>query len=181
MRSDCLTSRRAAVVAGALACSASRHPSSAATVQGLPQQLGLGSCCDEYAAAFATVLEGVRAGYRLIDTAAHYDSEPAVGAALAEARGRGLIASGEVCTVTKIWFDDMGYEPALASAMRSMDNLQTERLDALLIHFPGSVDAVQSPARNRKLRADTWRACETLLSDGRVRRIGLSSAHLAHT
>ena len=131
------------------------------------------------------MLDGLRAGYRLLDTAAHYESEPAVGAALKEARRSGIISStDDVDIVTKIWFDDMGYEPALASTMRSLEKLQVERLDALLIHFPGSVDAVQSPARNKKLRAETWRACETLLNDGRVTKIGLSNytpRHLRET
>ena len=54
------------------------------------------------------MLDGLSAGYRLIDTAAHYESEAAVGAALSEARRRGL--TDEVRTVTKVWFDDMGFE-----------------------------------------------------------------------
>lgn len=47
-----------------------------------------------------------------------------------EARQQGLIGStDEVNTVTKVWFDSMGYDATLASAMRSMEQLQTERLD----------------------------------------------------
>ena len=177
-------SRRATLGAGAAALATSNapilSPAFAASSSSLPP-LGLGSCCDEYDASYSLVLDGLRAGYRLVDTAAHYASEPAVGAALAEARKNGIDG---VRTVTKIWFDDMGYEPALASAMRSIDNLQVERLDCLLIHFPGSYDAVQSPAKNKKLRVDTWKALEKLQSDGRVKTIGLSNytpRHLRET
>ena len=166
-------SRRAAV-SGALGVAMAPHASSALSQADLPP-IGLGTCCDGYDASYATVMEGVRTGYRLFDTAAHYDSEPAVGAALADARKRGLLDEAPARTVTKIWFDNMGYEPALASVKASLSNLQTERLDVLLIHFPGSYDAVQSPARNKLLRAETWRACETLLADGRARSIGLSN------
>ena len=71
-----------------------------------------------------------RLGYRLIDTAAHYPSEAAVGAALADARQNllgvhgGTGSGGGVRVVTKIWFDSMGYEPALASAMRRRDEFR---------------------------------------------------------
>ena len=184
MRAMKFYSRRATLGAGAAALATSNapilSPAFAASSSSLPP-LGLGSCCDEYDASYSLVLDGLRAGYRLVDTAAHYASEPAVGAALAEARKNGIDG---VRTVTKIWFDDMGYEPALASAMRSIDNLQVERLDCLLIHFPGSYDAVQSPAKNKKLRVDTWKALEKLQSDGRVKKIGLSNytpRHLRET
>ena len=175
---------RRALVAGGLAM-ASLSP--AWPVTGAPPPasslppLGLGSCCDDYDQSYDMVLGGLRTGFRLIDTAAHYESEAAVGAALVEARRRGLLTDDDQArTVTKIWFDDMGYESALASAKRSMKQLQTEQLDVLLIHFPGSIDAVQSPSRNRKLRADTWRACEALLKDGMVRKVGVSNWNARH-
>jgi 2,5-diketo-D-gluconate reductase A len=145
--------------------------------------IGLGTCCDEYDTAEAQVLAGLRAGYRLLDTAGHYDSEPAVGSAIREARARGLIGSekdDEVRTVTKIWFDDMGFEPTLAAAKRSMANLRVDRLDTVLVHFPGTIDAIQSPAANRKLRSETWRALELLLADGRCRGIGVSNYNRRH-
>lgn len=144
-------------------------------------QLGLGTCCDTYDAARTAILSGLRQGYRLLDTAAHYDSEPAVGDSLQEARRLGLLADGDnVEIVTKVWFDDMGYEATLASAQRSLANLRTERLDTLLVHFPGSIDAVQSPSKNRKLRSETWQALETLLADGRCRSIGVSNYSRRH-
>ena len=175
---------RRALVAGGLAM-ASVSPAWPVTgalpsASSLPP-LGLGSCCDDYEQSFEMVLGALRTGFRLIDTAAHYESEAAVGAALVEARRRGILADDEHArTVTKIWFDDMGYESALASAKRSMRQLQAERLDVLLIHFPGPIDAVQSPASNRKLRAETWRACEALLRDGLVRRVGVSNWTARH-
>lgn len=143
--------------------------------------IGLGTCCDDYDDSRQTILAGLAEGYRLIDTAAHYESEVAVGDAIVEARRRGIIKDASaVTTVTKVWFDDMGFEPTLASAKRSMSNLQTEQLDVVLVHFPGTIDSVQSPARNRKIRAETWRALETLLADGRCRAIGVSNYSRRH-
>jgi len=168
--------RRSVLAAGLGAAVGLPQPTKGATSP-LPR-IGLGSCCDDYETSLATVREGLNAGYRLVDTAAHYESELAVGAALAEARSSSL--KDEIRTVTKIWFDDMGYEPALASAKRSLKNLQVDQLDVLLIHFPGTIDAVQSPARNRQLRADTWRALEKFLDDGYCRSIGLSNYNRRH-
>lgn len=61
-----------------------------------------------------------------------------------------------------------------------MSKLQCDRLDVILVHFPGANDAVQSPTRNRKLRADTWRALEALHADGLCRAIGVSNYNRRH-
>lgn len=170
------------VTASAPPLIASATPS--ATVSALPR-LGLGTCCDEPEEAREQVLGALDAGYRLIDTAAHYPSEMAVGDAIATAFESGTLRSKEDLTVcTKIWFDEMGYEPALASIQRSLHRLRLDQLGVLLIHFPGAPDAVQDPKRNRRLREDTWRACERALEEGLTRRIGVSNwspRHLRET
>lgn len=107
--------------------------------------IGLGTCCEEPAEAAAQVVSAVEAGFRLVDTAAHYPGESGVGDALAALEARGAVRPGEVQVCSKIWFDDMGYEPALSSARGSLERLRRERLDVLLIHFPGSPDARQDP------------------------------------
>jgi diketogulonate reductase-like aldo/keto reductase len=76
------------------------------------------------------------------------------------------------------------YDQTIAAARRSLANLRTDQIDLLLIHFPGSPDAVQEPKRNRELRASTWRALEALYDDGIVRCIGVSNwtrKHLRET
>jgi diketogulonate reductase-like aldo/keto reductase len=82
---------------------------SSSTAPLLFPSIGLGTCCDTADEAFNLILQGLEAGYRLIDTAGHYDSEPAVGAALDKAIERGILRSRrEVAVCTKIWFADMG-------------------------------------------------------------------------
>jgi len=152
--------------------------------QPLWPSLGLGTCCDEFEAALPAISAGLDAGYRLIDTAAHYASEPAVGSALALQMASGSLKRSDVTLCTKIWFDDMGYDRTTASIQRSLRNLRTDHLDILLVHFPGSPDAVQDPTRNRKLRAETWRACEDAQAAGLARSIGVSNwtrRHLRET
>eukprot|EP00967_Tisochrysis_lutea_P145566 scaffold273433_cov28-Tisochrysis_lutea.AAC.1 len=143
--------------------------------------IGLGTCCDDAPTALHLVSLGLQAGYRLIDTAGHYDSEPAVGAAIDKAVEHGILRDkGEVTVCTKIWFTEMGYDKTIAAARRSLENLRSDQIDLLLVHFPGSPDSVQDPKRNRELRASTWRALETLRDDGLVRSIGVSNWSRRH-
>ena len=46
--------------------------------------------------------------------------------------------------------------------------------DLVLIHFPGTIDAVQSPAKNKKMRQESWKALEKLKQQGNIRAIGVS-------
>jgi len=156
-------------------------PARAAVVPLTLPPLGLGTCCDEADEASRLVLRGLEAGFRLIDTAGHYDSEPAVGEAIGQAVERGVLRSrSDVTVCTKLWFTEMGYDRAVAAARRSLNNLGVDQLDLLLIHFPGAPDAVQDPKRNREVRASTWRALETLQADGLVRSIGVSNWSRRH-
>ena len=176
MRSPALD-RRQAVSASLLSLGVAplSHWSAAAAASEAWPLIGLGTCCEEPAAAAAQVTSAVEAGFRLVDTAAHYPGESGVGDALSALEARGVVRPGEVQVCSKVWFDDMGYEPALSSARGSLARLRRERLDLLLIHFPGSPDARQDPKANRLRRAETWRALETLQADGYVRAIGLSN------
>ncbi|HKV40566.1 MAG TPA: aldo/keto reductase [Blastocatellia bacterium] len=106
-----------------------------------------------------SVLEAVGAGYRLIDTAAAYGNEEAVGKAIK----RGGIAREEIFVTTKLWIQDAGYERAKKAFERSLQRLQLDYLDLYLIHQPyGDVYG-------------SWRAMEDLYRDGRVRAIGVSN------
>ncbi|KAL1519701.1 hypothetical protein AB1Y20_023211 [Prymnesium parvum] len=177
-------SRRALIAAACLAAQRSVRASAQPTLLPHLPSIGLGTCCDEAERVQEQVTLALSQGYRLIDTASHYPGEEAIGAALDAAEASGVVARSEVTVCTKVWFDDMGYEAALSSAVRSMRRLRTEQLDLLLIHFPGTIDAVQEPKRNRKLREETWRALERLQADGRVLKIGVSnwtSRHLRET
>ncbi|MDO4888802.1 MAG: aldo/keto reductase [Actinomycetaceae bacterium] len=105
------------------------------------------------------VAEALDVGYRLIDTAAAYGNEEAVGRAVA-ASG---IARDELFITTKLWISDAGDGPAYDAFRRSADRLGLDVVDMFLIHQPfGDVYG-------------SWRAMERLLADGRVRAIGVSN------
>lgn len=108
-----------------------------------------------------SVSEALRTGYRLIDTAASYGNEAAVGNAIK----RSGVAREELFVTTKLWIQDAGYEKAKQAFERSLQRLQLEYLDLYLIHQPfGDVYGA-------------WRAMEELYQEGRIRAIGVSNFH----
>jgi diketogulonate reductase-like aldo/keto reductase len=107
-------------------------------------------------------------GYRHIDTAAAYGNESEVGEAV---HASGLDRS-EVFLETKIWISDYGYEQTLHGFEKSAGKLGVDQIDLLILHQP------LPSAFNRTLEA--YRALETLLSDGKVRAIGVSNFMVDH-
>lgn len=109
----------------------------------------------------ACVSAALRTGYRLIDTAASYGNEAAVGRAIADSD----IAREQLFVTTKLWLHDTGYEQTLQAFERSIARLQLDYLDLYLIHQPyGDVHG-------------SWRAMEDLYRAGRIRAIGVSNFH----
>lgn len=74
------------------------------------------------------VLDAISFGYRLIDTAAAYMNEQAVGAALKKCG----VPREELFVTTKLWVQDASYEGAKAAIQRSLDNLSLDYLDLYL-------------------------------------------------
>ena len=107
------------------------------------------------------VADALDTGYRLIDTAASYLNEEAVGRAL----NSGVAAREELFVTTKLWVQDAGYDRAKAAFQRSLDRLGLDYLDLYLIHQPyGDYYGA-------------WRAMEELYHQGRVRAIGVCNFH----
>lgn len=102
-------------------------------------------------------------GYRLIDTAAAYMNEQAVGAAIAKCG----VAREELFVTTKLWVQDASYEGAKRAIESSLDNLGLDYLDLYLIHQPVG-DYLGA-----------WRAMEEAYRDGKIRAIGVSNFHAA--
>lgn len=103
------------------------------------------------------VSDALEAGYRLIDTAAAYFNEEAVGAAIKDSG----IPREELFITTKLWIQDAGYENAKKAFQTSLDKLGLDYLDLYLIHQPMS-DYYGS-----------WRAMEELYKEGKIRAIGV--------
>ncbi|UAL53245.1 aldo/keto reductase [Bacillus sp. OVS6] len=107
------------------------------------------------------VYDAIMAGYRLIDTAASYLNEEAVGIAIK----RSGVPREELFITTKLWVQDAGYESTKKAFTKSLERLQLDYLDLYLIHQPfGDVYG-------------SWHAMEELYRDGKVRAIGVSNFH----
>ena len=114
---------------------------------------------DDAAECERSVDDALATGYRLLDTAASYRNEEAVGNAIR----RSGVAREELFVTTKLWVQDAGYEKARRAFDRSMQKLQLDYLDLYLIHQPfGDVHGA-------------WRAMQELYREGRVRAIGVSN------
>jgi len=108
-----------------------------------------------------SVSDALSVGYRLIDTAASYGNEEAVGNAIR----RSGVPRDELFVTTKLWIQDAGYDSARRAFDRSMHRLQLDTLDLYLIHQPyGDVYG-------------SWRAMQELYGEGRIRAIGVSNFH----
>lgn len=105
------------------------------------------------------VYEALMAGYRLIDTAAGYLNEEAVGRAIK----RSGVPREELFITTKLWVQDASYESAKLAFNKSLNKLQLDYLDLYLIHQPfGDYYGA-------------WRAMEELYHEGKIRAIGVSN------
>ncbi len=108
-----------------------------------------------------SVSDALQVGYRLIDTAAAYGNEEAVGNAIK----RGGVAREKIFVTTKLWVSDAGYDRTKKAFERSLRKLQLDYLDLYLIHQPyGDVHG-------------SWRAMEELYRERRIRAIGVSNFH----
>jgi diketogulonate reductase-like aldo/keto reductase len=106
-----------------------------------------------------SILDAIQTGYRLIDTAAAYMNEKAVGNAIRKSG----VAREELFITTKLWIQDAGYETTKKAFEHSLELLQLDYLDLYLIHQPyGDVHG-------------SWRAMEELYQKGKVRAIGVSN------
>ena len=111
-----------------------------------------------------SVLNAIRAGYRLIDTAASYTNEEAVGEAVREAIAEGICTREELFITSKMWVQDMqNFEMAKKAIDHSIETLGVEYLDLYLLH------------QAMKDYFSAWRAMEDAYKEGKLRAIGVSN------
>ena len=109
------------------------------------------------------VVQAVKTGYRLIDTAAAYENETAVGKAIKRVIEEGIVKREDLFITTKLWITDTSYEKAKEGFQRSIDRLGLDYVDLYLIHQPYHD------------YYGAWRALEELYADGKVRSIGVDN------
>ncbi len=105
------------------------------------------------------VLQALKSGYRLLDTAAAYQNEEAIGQAIKKSQ----LNRKDLFITTKIWIQDAGYDATKVAIERSLSKMQLDYFDLVLIHFPFG-DYYGS-----------WRAMEDAYDAGKIRAIGVSN------
>jgi 2,5-diketo-D-gluconate reductase A len=128
-------------------------------------QLGFGVWQVPNEDAAAVVNNAIRAGYRSIDTAAIYENELGVGAAI----GASSIPRSELFITTKLW--NASHNSALKAFEESLDRLKLSYVDLYLIHWP-------KPRQNAYV--DAWKALAKLKEEGRAKSIGVSNFSVNH-
>ena len=109
------------------------------------------------------VVQAVKIGYRLIDTAAAYENETAVGKAIKRVSAEGIVQREELFITTKLWITDTTYEKAKEGFKRSLDRLGLDYVDLYLIHQPYHD------------YYGAWRALEELYEEGKIKSIGVDN------
>jgi len=105
------------------------------------------------------VMHALKVGYRLIDTAAVYGNEEAVGKAIK----RSGVTREDIFLTTKLWVQDVSYDGAKAAFEASLKRLDVDYIDLYLIHQPyGDVNGA-------------WRAMQKLYEEGKIKAIGVSN------
>jgi len=127
--------------------------------------LGLGCWDMTPNEAYKAVLKALETGYRLIDTAAFYKNEEAIGRALKECG----LKREEYFVVTKLNSSMHGYEETKRDFQQSYEKLQVDYVDLYLIHTP-------RVGRN----VESWKAMVELRDEGKIRSIGVSNFSAEH-
>lgn len=113
------------------------------------------------------ILDAINVGYRHFDTAAFYNTEEALGKAIKKSG----IPREEFFITTKVWKTSMGYEGAKKSFEESLEKLDMDYVDLLLIHWPRP----DAESDWKKLDIETWKAFEEIYKEGRAKAIGVSN------
>ena len=152
--------------------------------------------------ARSCTIEALRQGYRCIDTAFIYGGETTekeVGLAIEDSIKKNIIKQrSDLFVITKHWRKYHGYEPSLQCLRLSLNRLKLDYIDLWLMHWPGPAwntmnrkkddiakyglwhYAVQSQQDIPQIRAETWRAMEDAMKQGKVKSIGVCNFTVDH-
>jgi 2,5-diketo-D-gluconate reductase B len=123
--------------------------------------MGLGTWALDGSECVEAVVDALSLGYRLLDTAQAYGNEAEVGTGIRRAG----VDRRDVWVTTKVAWDNLGYDACVASVRQSLDRLETDWIDLLLIHWPRTDQPLE----------ETLGAMGRLQDEGAVRRIGVSN------
>jgi len=149
-------------------------------------QLGFGTFkLEPNTLAEKRIRDAINIGYRHIDTALKYDNEPGIGVALSDILKNGIVKREELWITTKVWNTYHSRPKVMESVRKSLNNLQIDYIDLLLVHWPTAWKentTVWHPKHPNGSYIDsgvdlleTWRGMEDAFKSGLVKSIGVSN------
>jgi 2,5-diketo-D-gluconate reductase B len=128
--------------------------------------LGFGTWQLQGTVGAAAIKEALQIGYRHIDTADAYGNHALVAQAILESQ----VPREELFITTKVWRTNLHHDDVLFSAERFLQELQTDYIDLLLIHWPNKEVPIE----------ETLKALDELKKSGKVKSLGVSNFTIAH-
>lgn len=119
--------------------------------------------------------EALTSGYRLFDTGTLVGNDEFIGDVVYDKLSNQELKRDEVFIETKIAPYEHGRQSTNKAVMDSLNRFKLSYLDLVLIHWPGVAKTPPNDPKNKKLRAETWQELEELVSQGKIRSIGVSN------
>ncbi len=134
-------------------------------------EIGFGTYKSTEDAGYEVVLNAVKAGYRLLDTAKVYENEEDVAKAIRQSG----IPRDEFFITSKLDRNLLGYDSARSEFEKTLKRLDTDYLDLYLLHWPRADYGMPGFEDWKRLDVESWKALEDLQREGMIRSIGVSN------
>lgn len=133
--------------------------------------VGFGTYKSTIGSGYEGILDAIRAGYRLLDTAKVYENEAEIARAVKESG----IAREEFFLTSKLDRNLLGYDNARAELEKTLQRLGTDYLDLYLLHWPRPDYGRPDFDDWERLDIESWKALEQMQKEGKIRSIGVSN------
>lgn len=134
-------------------------------------EIGFGTYKSTVDAGHNVVLDAIKAGYRLIDTAKVYENEEDVARAVKESG----IPRKEIFITSKLDRNMLGYDNARSELEKTLKRLEINYIDMYLLHWPRSDYGHPDFDDWKRLDIESWKALEEMQAEGKIRSIGVSN------
>jgi diketogulonate reductase-like aldo/keto reductase len=126
------------------------------------------------------VYHGVKIGYRHIDTANIYKNEEGIAKAIRRLLNDKIVTRPELFITSKVSPKDQGYEQCKQAVMKTLQTLEVDYLDLMLLHWPGTSKLQPSNPKNKENRIASVNALKDLKTQGLLKYCGVSNFNVYH-